>query len=137
MSDNKKWSSASIVISSHSMTAHEIATLLKIEPTGFHEKGEPLNKRNPKSRKREEHLWRFESKLPPSESLEKHIENLIEILEIKAKGLNKVAERSSCEIFCGFSSGNGQGGFVLEHNLLERIGKLPVDLIVDLYPPEE
>jgi len=118
------------------MTAQEITNLLKIEPTEFHEKGAPLSKRNPNSRKREEHLWRLDSQLQQSEPLDKHLKNLIEIIEIHARGFKKIADCSSCEIFCGFSSGNGQGGFILDHNLLERISKLPLDLVVDLYPPE-
>jgi hypothetical protein len=38
-------------------------------------------------------------------------------------------------LFCGFSSGNGQGGFTLDSDTLTRIAKLGIPLIVDLYPP--
>jgi hypothetical protein len=39
-------------------------------------------------------------------------------------------------LLCGFSSGNGQGGFTLDAKTLQRIADLGVSLSVDLYPPE-
>ena len=40
-------------------------------------------------------------------------------------------------LFCGFSSGNGQGGFTLNPELLARLAVFGVELSLDLYPPTE
>jgi len=44
---------------------------------------------------------------------------------------------TTCKIrlSCGFSSGNGQGGFTLDSVTLQRIARLGVPLVLDLYPP--
>jgi len=38
--------------------------------------------------------------------------------------------------WCGFSSGNGQGGFSISPGLLQRLARLGVEVVLDLYPPE-
>ena len=40
------------------------------------------------------------------------------------------------DIVCGLSSGSGQGGFVVAHDVLRRLGEARIDLVLNLYPPE-
>jgi hypothetical protein len=67
--------------------------------------------------------------------MEDHLKWLLERMEPKADSIIELAERFRVEFFCGFSSGNGQGGFELDCTLLARIAKLRASLVLDLYPP--
>jgi hypothetical protein len=136
MNNDDKWASAAIAISSSSMTPSQISNLLRIEPTNFHKKGSLVSERNINGPKRQRYLWLLDSKLPQTFSLEQHIQGLIEIIECQLEGFNEILGSCKCELYCGFSSGSGQGGFVLNSELLKRVASLSLDLVVDLYPPE-
>ena len=63
---------------------------------------------------------------------------LLEMLEPKLDRLRELASRCSMDVFCGFSSESGQGGFTLDPDLLIRLGEIPGGgLNLDLYPPTE
>jgi hypothetical protein len=58
-------------------------------------------------------------------------------LEDRADAVRHLVARPgvTAELFLGFSSGNGQGGFTLPASLLTRVVALGLDLTLDLYPP--
>ena len=58
-------------------------------------------------------------------------------LEDRADAVRHLVARPgvTAELFLGFSSGNGQGGFTLPASLLTRIAALGLDLSLDLYLP--
>jgi hypothetical protein len=53
-----------------------------------------------------------------------------------AEGIRELQGECELDIFCAYSSENGQGGFTLEHETLKELAAYPVDLSIDLYPPE-
>jgi hypothetical protein len=67
--------------------------------------------------------------------LAEHLRWLLDAVEPKADVLRSLSAKYQVLLFCGFSSGNGQGGFTLDSHTLTQIAKLGVPLIVDLYPP--
>lgn len=134
MSD-EKWSRASLRISSNTMSAAEITHTLGLKPTSSYEKGTPLSKRNPKSAVRQQSVWILESGLDSSQPLAQHIACLVALVEEKIDVLKKLLPICDIDIFCGFSSESGQGGFVLNAALLKRITAIPIDIVLDLYPP--
>jgi len=99
----------------------------------MHRKGEPVSKRSTAVLK--QHWLFIESGLPTSEPLERHLTSLCDRLEPVASKLAAITDRCHYDIFCGFSSGNGQGGFTLSPGLLSRLAALAIELVVDLYPP--
>jgi hypothetical protein len=115
------------------MPAEAIADALGLVPTEVHRKGEPVSKRSTAVRK--EHCIRIKSSLPTSEPLHRHLEALCDLIEPVASKLAAITDRCDCDIFCGFSSGNGQGGFTLDPDLLKRLAAFGIELVVDLYPP--
>ena len=86
---------------------------------------------------RKQNFYCVTSAFPTSESMEKHLEFIINTFESKKAGLQELLKSSEVGICCGFSSGNGQGGFVLSPELLLRIANIGVPLSLDLYPPSE
>ena len=126
-------SSISLRVASRTINCREISSHLDMQPSKAYEKGEPLSARSAPNNKREEALWLFELGLDESLPLEKHIEELLKILKGKTARLKKIRENCDVEIFCCFSTENGQGGFVLNHNLLQELGLLEIDVVFDLY----
>lgn len=133
MTDNK-WNSATLRISSNTISAAEITVILGVKPTNSYEKGTPVSSRNPKSLLRQESVWLLESGLDNSEPLDTHIAKLISLVEGKFDLFKELIPVCHIDIFCGFSSENGQGGFVLDAGLLKRLTAIPVDIVFDLYP---
>lgn len=118
---NKKWHSASLRIVSLTMSPAEITKTLGIEPTRAYAIGTPVK-------------WILESGLDESEPLNLHINKLLLLIESKVERFKELISVCDIEIFCGFSSENGQGGFVLDAELLKRLNIIPLDLVLDLYP---
>ena len=58
-------------------------------------------------------------------------------LESRGEAVRELVGRPGVtgELWLGFSSGNGQGGFTLPAALLNRIARLGLDVTLDLYPP--
>lgn len=136
MISDKKWSLVSICISSQTIDPAKISSVLNIKASSSHEKGELINRRNPNGPRRQENLWVLESDLDSSEPLEHHMKTMISIIENKIDSFENLIPHCKLELFCGFSSENGQGGFVLDSGLLKRATAIPIDIVFDLYPPE-
>jgi hypothetical protein len=133
---DEKWSAASICIVTESMSPQEISNVLGIEESRSYNKGDPISRKKIDGPVRSESLWVFESDIEPSYMLDCHIEKLVEIIEKNIESFKLLLSRCKIEIFCGFSSGNGQGGFTINSDLLKRLTIIPMDIVFDLYPPE-
>ena len=132
--ENARCSAASFRICGEALNLQEIETMLAIKASQSHlkgEKGEP-SRFNVVFR---ESLWSLKSPLDKSESLDKHLEWLLDRLEPKTAEVQHLARLHRLDFFCGFASPNGQGGFILDGALLARLAKLGVPVGLDLYPP--
>lgn len=132
-----KWSSATLRVISESRSVRDITQLLNTEPSRSVEKGTRLSWSNPNSALSMEFRWLLDSGLPDSEPLNAHIMKLASYVETNMATLNSL--RSDCEIdlWCAFASGNEQGGFILDATLLKKLTVIPINLVIDLYPPED
>ena len=131
-----KWSRCSLRITSEERSAENISEVLDAEPSFAASRGTPISRRAPETGLRTQSTWVRESGLGTTESLEKHIESILDFVEAHSIGLQRLANDCALEVFCGFSSGSGQGGFVVEHKVLRRLGEAGIDLVLDLFPPE-
>jgi Domain of unknown function (DUF4279) len=134
-SSNKR-SSASLRIISTKLSIEDISKAMGFEPDKSFVMGTNAVLNNPKTYIRKENLWIVTSSLDPSEKLEAHIAELVKLIELKISILEDILTTSDIDLFCGFSSMAGQGGFTLSPELLKRLTILPIKLIMDLYPPE-
>jgi hypothetical protein len=131
------WSNAVFRVISKKKSIEDISAVLNASPTRFFVKGEFCSKRNPKSKIREENVWIFESKLSEQELPQSHIEKLLSFLKENTDSIRELQQECEFAIICAYSSGSGQGGFTLEHDILKELTSYPVDLSIDLYPPGE
>jgi hypothetical protein len=128
-----KWSSASLRIFGEKLRPEQIDAMLGLKATHIHLKGQ---RRSPRHKAVwRESLWSLRSRLSDDHSIADHLEWLLERLEPKADAIKTLSAEYHLDFFCGFSSDSGQGGFKLDSITLERIAKLGVPLVVDLYPP--
>ena len=70
-----------------------------------------------------------------SASLEDHLDEVLSLLELRRDEVNTLGDDAELSLFCGFSSGNGQGGCTFMPELLRRLSALNIPLVLDLYPP--
>jgi hypothetical protein len=142
LEDDRKWWRAGFSIFSVTLTPQEISERLGVQPTRTHEKGQPRGFRRKdgsisQSIVWKDSAWHLNCPLKNDRDMAEHIRWLLDVIEPKADVLSALS--SDCTLirfFCGFSSGNGQGGFGLDPVTLGRISKLGFDLILDLYPPQ-
>ena len=130
---DRKWSRAGLRIASKTLDPSKIGEMLGLEPTKMHVKGTPRSSRHtavwPAS------MWSLESPLSDSLALTDHLRFLLDLLEPKKGVLKQLSMDCDIDVFCGFSSGSGQGGFILDSATLSRLGALGLPLVLDLYPP--
>jgi len=126
---------ASIRISTWESDLNFVSEALAIVPSRQHRIGDNRSPRNPQSGKYEESIWIYESPLPDNTELREHIDLVLSLLEARRVKMDAIHHRlSGIDIFCKFSSENGQGSVELGVNILKRLADQGVDLIIDLYP---
>lgn len=132
-----KWSAGSLRIVSRTITVEEISAVLGIQPDDHFEHGGLDIACNPDTFRRERSVWILKSGLGSDRWLQEHAEALVRRLEGQREALGRLAESCDLELFLGFGSESGQGGCVLPARLLAEIGSLGLDVVLDLYPPDE
>ncbi|SRR6266496_2820174 len=129
-----KWSKAMLRIFSETIQPSEIGKLLGLEATKAHVKG---SLRSP--RKNEAvwptSFWSLKSRLSDHSDMTDHIRYILDLLEPRIQALQHLAGDSQIDLLCGFSSGSGQCGFVLDPATLSRLAALKIPVTFDLYPP--
>jgi hypothetical protein len=134
--DDEKSASATFMASSLTTTPDEMASLVGLTPTRSHKIGDPVSSTAAEPR-RKNHLYGVHSTMPGSAPLDEHIVELLDRLEPVASALADLSKSADLYLFCGFSSGNAQGGFTLSPGTLRRIADLNLELSLDLYPPSD
>jgi hypothetical protein len=79
--------------------------------------------------------WILQSGLGQDHDLASQLSWLLDFVEPRVNVLKALLPSCRIDLFCGFSSGSGQGGTKLDSGLLARLANLHLDLILDLYPP--
>lgn len=126
-----KKSYVSLRIDSSILNSQEISKRLNLVPEKVLEKGEYLYKSD---KKRSETTWLYKNDFSKEKSLDKHLENILNTLEEKKEefiGLSN--DGCSFELFCFYSSDNGQGSVIFDNNLIKRLATWPFDVVIDLY----
>lgn len=135
--EEDRWTKASFRIYSKTKNIEDICTKVNAKPTKYFSKGDFCIKGDPKSFVREENLWILDSGLSDQENIETHIKRFLALFNENAEGIRELQGECDFDIFCAYSSENGQGGFTLEHETLKELTAYPIALSIDLYPPEK
>jgi hypothetical protein len=134
MREDEKWSSAAFCVHSDTLSPEQMEAIIGLPPTRSHRIGEPRSKSG-KSGVHDRHYFSIQSSVVESAALDAHIEEILSLIEPRKERLKQLESEASLCIFCGFSSGNGQGGFSLSPPLLSRLAHLGLAVVLDLYPP--
>jgi hypothetical protein len=129
-----KWFRASLGIWGEELRPDEITSRLELKPTRTHIRGEGKSSRNQLVWK--DSYWSFDCPIAAEHNPVEHLEWLLDLLEPRAAILKEISARFRVEIWCGFSSENGQGGFTMVASTLKRIANLEIPMTLDLYPPQ-
>jgi uncharacterized protein DUF4279 len=133
MDGDGKWSRASLRLFGETLDPDEIGSVLGLEATHTHLKGELFGPGH--TARRRESGWLLQSPLSKRSDMIEHLKWLLDTLEPKHMVIRDLAGKYRVDLFCGFGSVNGQGGFTLDATTLTRIAELGVPLALDLYPP--
>ena len=128
------WSRASFRIFGETLVPEELGSVLSIPASQTHMKGQRHSAGRGVWR---ESAWILSSPLDKSENLAEHLKWLLDRLEPKADAVRALCTKYRVDIFCGFSSGSGQGGFTLDPAMLARLANLRIPVEFDLYPPSD
>lgn len=113
-----------------------ISDALGIDNSGGHVKGDPKSSHQDLGVYAES-TWILDSPLEDSADLSSHVEFIVGLLESRAPQWGAIRHLTGlADIFCMFSSENGQVSTLLRAGLIERLAKQKLDLILDLFPPE-
>ncbi len=127
-----KSSNLSLRIFSKNLSCDEISMVLDWQPSEKFEKGELFGGRANK-KPREESLWRFDLELDKKTLFTKQLEVLIDRILKKKKNFEKIQDKCQIDIFSGYTTYNGQGGFELEAKLMGELSLLKINLLIEFY----
>jgi hypothetical protein len=131
--EDRKWSRVSLRIVSDVIDPVGIGKKLGLEPTKTHVKGSLRSTRH--SATWPSSLWLLNSPLSDQSDMADHIRYFLDLLAARVHALEALTANCKIDLFCGFSSGNGQGGFALDPHTLSRLAALKIPVVFDLYPP--
>lgn len=129
------WSSATLRIFSDALSPDEIIAHTGILPDDMYRIGDRVNGRSNSNTVHKTNAVFFSSGLQKDKPLDEHLSALLTKIEDNCN-LDAVSALAIVDIFCGFSSENGQGGITLAPKLLGRLAALKLEVIIDLYPPK-
>jgi len=125
---------ASLVIASSILMAQDITTHLKINPSTSHERGTPLNPKIPDKNIRDKSSWILRSKLNRENPLEEKINEFLDIIQNNFYLFKQIEKEINIEIYCSFFLKEKSEVFSLPSTTLAKIGSIPIDVIVAIYP---
>jgi Domain of unknown function (DUF4279) len=132
--DDSRWSKAAFCIYGDTLQPDEMNRDLGLQATNSGLKGERQSK-YPRARQLRTSIWILNSPLGEHLPLQDQLKWLLDALEPKLDIVREFVKRYDVRLVCGYSSEHGQGGCTFDAALLERIAKLEVPLVLDLYPP--
>jgi uncharacterized protein DUF4279 len=133
---SEKWSRASLRLVSEVLPPDAISDALGTEFDHSYRLGDQVSPKNSPWVLRNKHGCFLESGLPSDQPLPDHLISLAGKIRPFAMKLVNIRDRVDADVFCGFASSNGQGGFTLTPDLLASFVEWNLPLTLDLYPPE-
>jgi hypothetical protein len=130
---DRKWSRGSLRLFGETPQPEEIEATLGLKATCLYSNGQ--RKSSEGEAVWRESLWSLQSPLGDDANIADHVEWLLDSIERKRDVVRALSRKYRIDLFCGFSSANGQGGFTLNSVTIARIAKLGAPLVVKLYLP--
>jgi hypothetical protein len=133
-SDERKDATAALRITSVIRTVDEISAIMQARPSERFGKGDVVRSRGVHTARIRGHtMWSLNSGLREDCPLEDHIKWLVSFASNHREAIAGLRTDCELDIFCSFTSYNGQGSVALDHGTMSELGSLGIDVIVDLY----
>ncbi len=132
--DDTNLATATLRVMSTRRKAADISSALRSVLTKTVDVGDVISSPQKGGRKVRKHtLWALDGAVPNSADLTERIAWLADFLEQRRKAISRLKADCDIDIFCSFTSYNGQGSIELPNSILTRLGRSGVDLAFDLY----
>jgi len=127
-------SKATLSLWSSTHTSQEITDRLGLTPTGVHDRGEPISRRNPKSKLRKDAGWLLRSGIPETEPLADHLADLLGQIEPRLTILAALLD-DGCQLdwFCYLEAAPLGNLVSLDASLLGRLAAVRGSITLDIY----
>ncbi|WP_250465104.1 DUF4279 domain-containing protein [Microbulbifer litoralis] len=112
------------IFSESGIDFEEIESVLGVEPTRRHKKGDRWRVG---STEYKQDMWCLDSGLDEEVSLEKHLFALWEVLKPHKDYLLSLKTKAKVDVFCGYRSSSHTAGVNVSHQALEIFRELEVD----------
>jgi len=133
---NETWSSVSLRVTSQTLTSAAIVARLSAKASVGKDRGDPKSKSSPQAGVHDRALCIFSSPLE-SASLKEELDWLVDFIRSRQDALADLGQACSFDAWIGYSSGSGQAGLTIGHELLALLGDLRIDLVLDVYARED
>lgn len=116
------WTVASLQVRSDRLTRDEITAALSLDPTQSR-----ATTRDP--------AWNLKSDLPDDSPLNDHLDRMLEVVETRSTQFESLGEDVDVSVFVGIGAEGERAGWgvELDHDIMERFGRLGINLSFDLY----
>lgn len=138
LDDDTKWYAVSLRIMGDAFDPTQVENLLGLKPDLLGIKGQPrIGYQGRQYAPYQTNLWSYQEGSSSGIGFDRRIQSLFDRLGHRVSELRRLSatEGVCVELFCGFSSGNGQGGDSLRPETLKLIVDAGLSLTLDLYPP--
>ncbi|MEZ5933160.1 MAG: DUF4279 domain-containing protein [Alphaproteobacteria bacterium] len=125
-------SSATLRITSDSMSASDITEILGAAPESSFERGDLVSARSAKPSYRKSAMWSWSGAIADIQPLGEHLMAICDFLEERKDKLPVLAD-CKIDVFCGVFSDNEQIGFDIDHQVIGLLADYPVDVNFDAY----
>ena len=139
LSEDDKWFAVCLRFMGDGFNPREIEKLLELRPSSIRVAGETWTGKSgrvygPATR----NVWCFSVEAPDAVGFEERIQLLLDAIRPNRDALCILTATANleAEVFCGFGSGNGQGGDTISAASLGELASLGLGLSLDLYPPD-
>jgi len=115
-----------------------LENLLGLQPDTVGIKGQPrMGKQGRQYAPYETNLWSYRETSSSEIGFDQQIQSLFSRLGHRVSELQRLSATEGVDagLFCGFGSGNGQGGDTLRPETLKLLVDAGLSLTLDLYPP--
>ena len=139
VADNAKWFRVSLRVMGDGFDPMSLAEQLGLTPDVVGIKGQRrVGKNGREYAPYETNIWCHEVKVSSDTSFDGQIRLLFQQLGNRVDQLRALSATNGveAEVFCGFSSGSGQGGDIIQPGTLKLLADTGLSLSLDLYPPD-
>ena len=139
LSEDDKWFAVSLRFMGTGFDPRDVEGRIGLPPTSMRVIGEKwTGKTGREYGPAKNNVWSHRLEAAGDVGFEFQIRTLLDRIGAHSDAVRRLAgtDQVEAELFCGFGSGNGQGGDIISANTLGQVAALGLALSLDLYPPD-